>query len=75
MKSSCGELTERVGEWPWSLVGNVGFAGLLEAGLDPTLDKLRKSSALKPDHTSRHGRLKGLLGELEIRDKENGSYE
>jgi hypothetical protein len=26
-------------------------------------------------HTSRHGRLKGLLAELEIKDKENGSYE
>jgi hypothetical protein len=56
-------------------VGERRFAGLLEAGLDATLNKLRKSSALKPDHTSRHGRLKGLLGELEIRDKENGSYE
>jgi hypothetical protein len=55
--------------------GERRFAGLLEAGLDPTLNKLRKSSAPKPDHTSRHGRLKGLLGELEIRDKENGSYE
>jgi hypothetical protein len=55
--------------------GERRFAGLLEAGLDSTLNKLRKSSALKPDHTSRHGRLKGLLGELGLRDKENGSYE
>jgi hypothetical protein len=55
--------------------GERRFAGLLEAGLDSTLNKLRKSSALKPDHTSRHGRLKGLLGEPGIRDKENGSYE
>jgi hypothetical protein len=56
--------------------GKRRFAGLLEAGLDATLNKLRKSSALKPDHTSRHGRLKGcLLGGPGIRDKENGSYE
>jgi hypothetical protein len=55
--------------------GERRFAGLLEAGLDLTLTKLRKSSALKPDHASRHGRLKGWFGELEIRDKENGSYE
>jgi hypothetical protein len=55
--------------------GERRFAGPLEAGLDATLNKLGKSSALKPDHASRHGRLKGLLGELGIRDKENGSYE
>jgi len=41
----------------------------------PCSTGFRKSSAFKPDHTSRHGRLKGLLGELKIRDKENGSCE
>jgi hypothetical protein len=41
----------------------------------PCSANFRKSSAFKPDHTSRHGRLKGLLGELGNRDKENGSCE